>query len=51
MKIIVFKVLALLNKIFLPNFTKKRLDLSKASKIQMMIFGWKLYVTKQIINQ
>lgn len=51
MKIFVFKLLALLNKVLLPNFTKKRLDISKASKIQMMIFGWKLYVTKQIINQ
>ena len=51
MKIFVFKLLALLNKVFLPNFTKKRLDISKASKIQMMMFGWKLYVTKQIINQ
>ena len=49
MKTILFKLLALLNKIFLPNFTKRRLDLSKASKIQMIIFGWKLYVTKQII--
>ncbi len=51
MKVILFKVLALLNRILLPNFTKNRLDLSKASKIQMIMFGWKLYVTKQIINQ
>ncbi|MDG2172439.1 MAG: SsrA-binding protein [Flavobacteriaceae bacterium] len=51
MKVILFKILALLNRIFLPNFTKKRLDLSKASKTQMIMFGWKLYVTKQIINQ
>ena len=51
MKVILFKVLALLNRILLPNFTSNRLDLSKASKIQMIIFGWKLYVTKQIINQ
>ena len=51
MKTILFKLLALLNRIFLPNYTKRRLDLSKASKIQMIIFGWKLNVTKQIINQ
>ncbi|MBT3560234.1 MAG: SsrA-binding protein [Flavobacteriaceae bacterium] len=51
MKTILFKFLNFLNKIFLPNYTKKRLDLSKASKIQMIIFGWKLYITKQIINQ
>jgi hypothetical protein len=51
MKVILFKFLALLNRILLPNFTKNRLNLSKASKTQMIIFGWKLYVTKQIINQ
>ena len=51
MKVVLFKILALSNKILLPNFTKKRLDLSKASKIQIILFGWKLYVTKQIINQ
>ncbi len=51
MKVVLFKILALLNKILLPNFTKRRLDLSKASKIQIILFGWKLYVTKQIINQ
>ena len=36
MKTIIFKFLAFLNKIFLPNFTHKRLDLSKANKIQMI---------------
>ena len=51
MKTILFKLLALLNRIFLPNYTKRKLDLSKASKTQMIIFGWKLYVTKKIINQ
>ena len=51
MKVIFFKILAGLNRILLPNFTNKRLDLSKLSKIQMIIFGWKLYITKQIINQ
>ena len=50
-KIFSRKFLNFLNKIFLPKYTKRRLDLSKASKIQMMIFGWKLYITKQIINQ
>ncbi|MDH7444640.1 SsrA-binding protein [Aquimarina sp. 2201CG14-23] len=45
-----FIFLAKLNKIFLPSYTKKRLDLSKASKIQMLIFGWKLYVTKRALG-
>ena len=45
-----FKILARLNKILLPNFTKQRLDLSKASKFQMAIFGWKVYVTKNALD-
>jgi len=45
-----FKLLAKINKIILPSYTKKRLDLSKATKLQMAIFGWKLYVTKNTLN-
>ena len=45
-----FKILAKINKVILPSYTKKRLDLSKATKIQMAIFGWKLYVTKNALD-
>jgi len=45
-----FKFLAKLNKAILPSFTKRRLDLSKASKLQMAIFGWRLYVTKRALD-
>ncbi|OUR92187.1 SsrA-binding protein [Flavobacteriales bacterium 34_180_T64] len=45
-----FKLLAKLNKIILPSYTKQRLDLSKASKVQMAIFGWKVYVTKNALD-
>ena len=45
-----FKVLAKVNRIILPSFTKQGLDLSKASKIQMAIFGWKVYVTKNALD-
>ncbi len=45
-----FKFLAKLNKAVLPSYTKQRLDLSKASKLQMAIFGWKLYVTKNALD-
>nr|WP_298543431.1 SsrA-binding protein [uncultured Aquimarina sp.] len=44
-----FIFIAKLNKLLLPSFTKQRLDLSKASKIQLLIFGWKLYVTKRAL--
>lgn len=45
-----FKILAKINKAVLPSFTKQRLDLSKATKLQMAIFGWRLYVTKRALN-
>ena len=50
MKKIFFKLLAKLNKLILPSYTKQGLDLSKASKLQLAIFGWKLYVTKNTLN-
>ena len=50
MKKKLFKTLAKVNKAILPSFTKRRLDLSKASKIQMAIFGWRLYVTKRALD-
>jgi len=50
MKQALFSILAKLNKLLLPSFTKKRLDLSKASKLQLAIFGWKLYVTKRALK-
>jgi hypothetical protein len=40
-----FKIVAKVNKAVLPSFTKKQLDISKASKIQLAIIGWRAYVT------
>ena len=45
-----FKILARVNKAILPSFTKRRLDLSKASKWHMMIFGYRLWVTKNALD-
>jgi len=50
MKKQVFKILAKINKTILPSFTKQRLDLSKATKLQMALFGWRLYVTKRALD-
>jgi hypothetical protein len=50
MKKQVFKMLARLNKTLLPSYTKKGLDLGKASKLQMAIFGWRLFVTKRALD-
>jgi hypothetical protein len=46
----VFKLLAKLNKVILPSYTKRGLDLSKATKLKMAIFGWRLYVTKRALD-
>ena len=45
-----FKFLSKANKVVLPSYTKQGLDLSKASKLQMAVFGWKLYVTKNALD-
>lgn len=45
-----FKILAKLNKVLLPSFTKKRLDIAKASKIQLAIIGWRAYVTLNALD-
>ena len=45
-----FKTLAIVNKWVLPSLTKKRVDLSKATKLQMVLFGWRLYVTKKALD-
>ena len=50
MKKQLFKILAKVNKAILPSYTKQRLDLSKANKLQMAIFGWKLFVTKNALD-
>lgn len=50
MKKTVFKFLAKMNKVLLPSFTKKQLDLAKASKFQLAIIGWRAFVTKNALD-
>jgi len=45
-----FKTLSKINKKLLPSYSKKRLDLQKATKVQMAIIGWKLWVTKKALD-
>ncbi|WP_299113112.1 SsrA-binding protein [uncultured Winogradskyella sp.] len=47
----IFKALAKLNKALLPSYTKQRLDLSKASKLQLAIIGWRVYITKNALDE
>ncbi|MDO6519805.1 SsrA-binding protein [Zobellia uliginosa] len=46
-----FKLLAQVNRFLLPSFTKKQLDLSKASKFQMALIGWRYFVTIRALGQ
>jgi hypothetical protein len=50
MKKSLFQLLAKVNKVLLPSFSKKQLDLSKASKFQMAIIGWRYFVTTNAIG-
>jgi hypothetical protein len=50
MKKQLFKILAKINKLILPSFTKKELDISKASKLQLAIIGWRAFVTMHSLN-
>ncbi|MCW8981084.1 MULTISPECIES: hypothetical protein [Altibacter] len=45
-----FKFLAKFNKAVLPSFTKKGVDLSQASKWQLALFAYKLWVTKNALD-
>jgi hypothetical protein len=44
-----YKVLAQINKLILPSFTKQRLDLAKANKWQMLIIGYRYCVTTRAL--
>lgn len=50
MKQKVFQVLAIVNKVLLPSYTKRQLDITKASKIQLAIIGWRAYVTMRALG-
>jgi hypothetical protein len=41
-----FKILAKVNKLVLPSFTKRELNMIKAKKWQLALIGWRYFVTK-----
>ncbi|CAA9201087.1 SsrA-binding protein [Flavobacterium collinsii] len=45
-----YKVLARINKILLPSFTKQGLDITKAKKWQMAVIGYRAFVTKRALE-
>jgi hypothetical protein len=50
MKKKMFKLLAKLNRLLLPSYSKRKLDLAKATKFQMAIIAWKWFVTKNALD-
>ncbi|WP_298325235.1 SsrA-binding protein [uncultured Dokdonia sp.] len=45
-----YKFLAKVNKAVLPSYSKRGLDLTQASKIQLAIFGYRIWVTKRALD-
>ncbi len=45
-----FKILAKINRLFLPSFTKRRLDIGKAKKWQLALIAWRYYVTTRALD-
>ncbi len=50
MKQKVFRMLAKVNKVVLPSYTKRQLDIAKASKFQLAIIAWRAYVTLNALD-
>jgi len=51
MKLLLFKITAKLNKLLLPSLSKRKIDLTNITIIEKAVLGWKLYITKKVINQ
>jgi hypothetical protein len=46
-----FKILAKINRLLLPSFTKRRLDVAKAKKWQLALIAWRYYVTSRALDK
>ena len=51
MKLLLFKIIAKLNRLLLPSLSKRKIDLTKITMTEKAVLGWKLYITKKVINQ
>lgn len=45
-----YKLLARLNKLLLPSFSRRQLDVSKAKKWQLALIAYRYYVTKRALG-
>jgi hypothetical protein len=46
-----FKIIAKINKVLLPSYSKQRLDLAKATKLQKAIIAWRYIVTCKALDE
>ena len=46
----IFKLIAKINKVILPSLTKNGLDPVKATKFQLLLLGWRYYITKNSLD-
>jgi hypothetical protein len=45
-----YKILAKINKLFLPSLTKQRLDVTKATNWQKALIAYRYYVTVRALD-
>ncbi|RAR70601.1 SsrA-binding protein [Flavobacterium aciduliphilum] len=45
-----FKLIAKFNKLFLPSFTKQKLDPTRAKKWQLALLAYRYYITKKSLD-
>jgi hypothetical protein len=49
MQKILFRAVARCNKAILPSLSKKQVDLSNASKSQLLLLAWRTYITMRAL--
>lgn len=45
-----FKIIAYLNKLILPSLTKKKVEPARASKFQLLLLGYRYFITKNSLD-
>jgi hypothetical protein len=48
--VFMFQILAQINKLLLPSFTKQGLDLAKVKKWQKALIGYRYYITARALD-
>ncbi len=46
-----YSIIAKINKAILPSYTKQRLNLTKATKLQKAVIGWRYLITTKALDE